>query len=91
MSYEFEKVEAERMELRKQRDFGEKMNASFEFLKLNFAPFYRGILFIVLPLGFLAGVSASMMAFQPANIFGNMDDPETMREMMDIVHTLSLS
>ncbi len=83
MSYEFEKVDAERMELRKQRDFGEKMNASFEFLKLNFVPFYRGILFIVLPLSALAGVATSMMAFQPANMIGAMDDPEAMREMMD--------
>ncbi len=83
MSYEFEKVELERMELRKQRDFGEKMNACFEFLKLNFAPFYRGILFIVLPLGILAGVAASMMAFQPANLIRAMDDPEAMREMAD--------
>ncbi|MFT5617885.1 MAG: hypothetical protein ACI85I_001111 [Arenicella sp.] len=47
MSYEFEKVEAEKMELQMQRDFGEKINASFEFLKLNFAPFYRGVLFIM--------------------------------------------
>ncbi len=68
MSYEFEQVEAERVELQQQRDFGEKINATFEFLKLNFSTFYRGILFIICPIAVVAGIASSFIAFQPADL-----------------------
>lgn len=67
MSYEFEQIETEKIELQKRRDFGEKINATFEFIKLNFAPFYKGIFFMIFPIAIFGGIASSMISFQPAD------------------------
>lgn len=61
-----------RMILRKKRDFGEAMNAIFEFLNLNQRDLYRAIVFIVCPIGLVGGIAAGMINFSLADNFANM-------------------
>jgi hypothetical protein len=46
--------------LLKERDFSQKMNASFEFVINNFVPFFKAILFIAGPSALLSGIAQGM-------------------------------
>jgi hypothetical protein len=46
--------------LLQQRDFGQKMNVSFEFVTRNFAPLVKALMFIAGPAALLAGVAQGM-------------------------------
>lgn len=46
--------------LQQQRDFGQKMNASFEFVSKNFVPLLKAMLFIPGPAALLAGIASGM-------------------------------
>ncbi len=51
---------SEKIELRKKRDFGDKINATFEFLRLNFKPLFKAILFIALPIVMICAIAMSL-------------------------------
>ena len=53
------------IELYKKRDFGEKINATIEFIRIHFGPLLKMTLVIVIPLGVLASLTFS-------NFFGLM-------------------
>jgi len=44
------------LELRHERDFGQKLNATFQFVTRNFKPFSLCLLYIVAPVALLAGI-----------------------------------
>jgi hypothetical protein len=46
--------------LTQERDFGQKMNASFEFVISNFVPLVKALLFIAGPAALLAGIAQGM-------------------------------
>lgn len=45
----------------KERDFGQKIEASFDFVRAHFRPFGKCLLYIVLPAALLSGISAGLM------------------------------
>ncbi len=49
-------MERKDIEFRKPRDFGEKFNATFEFLRLEFKPLFKGILYVAGPFIAIAGI-----------------------------------
>ena len=62
-----------KIQLRKVRDFSAKMNATFEFIRLNFLPLLKSIVYLAGPLIILAGIAAGYYqkyAFNFAEIFG---------------------
>ena len=62
-----------KIQLRKVRDFSAKMNATFEFIRLNFLPLLKSIIYLAGPLIILAGIAAGYYqkyAFNFAEIFG---------------------
>jgi hypothetical protein len=48
------------MELRQERDFGEKINATFTFVVENWRPLVNALLLLVLPISMLSGVFAAL-------------------------------
>ncbi len=56
----------EKIEFRKVRDFGDLLNATFEFIKQNFKKLFLSLLFIAGPGIFLTGIAAG---FYQSNIF----------------------
>lgn len=60
---------SKRIELREQRDFSKKMNATFEFVKQHFKPLGKAILFIAGPAILLVSIATgSMMSDMFANL-----------------------
>lgn len=65
--------------LLKQRDFGQKMNASFEFATRNFSPLVKALIFIAGPSALLSGIaqgmfqSRSLPLLQNGDIFSRFD------------------
>ena len=65
--------------LLKQRDFGQKMNASFEFATGNFGPLVKALVFIAGPSALLSGIaqgmfqSRSLPLMQNGDIFSRFD------------------
>ncbi|WP_299820839.1 hypothetical protein [uncultured Pontibacter sp.] len=49
-----------KINLRQERDFGEKLNATFHFIKANFKPLFRAILLYVTPVALLAGIFSGL-------------------------------
>lgn len=47
---------SQKINLREERDFGEKLNATFTFIKQNFKPLAKSILLYVSPVAILAGI-----------------------------------
>jgi len=47
---------SQKINLREERDFGEKLNATFTFIKQNFKPLSKSILLYVSPVAILAGI-----------------------------------
>lgn len=45
----------------KERDFGQKIEASFDFVRAHFRPFGKCLLYIVLPAALLSGIGAGLM------------------------------
>ncbi|MGY2131731.1 hypothetical protein ACW9KT_05860 [Hymenobacter sp. HD11105] len=45
----------------KERDFGQKIEASFDFVRVHFRPFGKCLLYIVLPAALLSGIGAGLM------------------------------
>ena len=50
--------------LQKQRNFSEKISATFDFIRQEFKPFYRAIFFIVGPLIFISAVTTSYFSLE---------------------------
>jgi hypothetical protein len=59
--------------LMQQRDFGQKMNVSFEFAISNFAPLVKALLFIAGPAALLAGIAQGMYQSRTLGIVFNQD------------------
>lgn len=59
------------MQLLQERDFGQKINASFEFLKLNFKPLMVAMLYIAGPVSLIAGVAGGVYQ---SNMFSELGD-----------------
>ncbi|MEJ8800828.1 hypothetical protein [Pontibacter sp. H249] len=51
---------SQKINLRQERDFGEKLNATFHFIKANFKPLFRAILLYVTPVALLAGIFSGL-------------------------------
>ncbi|MCO4292892.1 hypothetical protein NF867_08470 [Solitalea sp. MAHUQ-68] len=49
-----------KINLREERDFGQKINAVFTFLQQNFKPLFKSVLFIVGPVALIAGISMGL-------------------------------
>ena len=49
-----------KINLRQERDFGEKLNATFHFIKANFKPLFRAVLLYVTPVALLAGIFSGL-------------------------------
>ena len=72
----------QKIELRKTRDFSAKINATFEFIRQNFKPLTKGLIFISGPFVLLQGLfngiyQKETLAFDPTGstgIFGFMGD-----------------
>lgn len=63
--------------LLQERDFGQKMNASFEFVSKNFSPLVKALLFIAGPSALLSGIANGL--FQSGNLSAaTMTDPSLM-------------
>ncbi|MEN7548614.1 hypothetical protein AAG747_11880 [Rapidithrix thailandica] len=62
--------------LRRKRDFGEKINATFAFISRNFAPLYKSILFILGPIIAITGASFGLLMQKISN-------PETLLDGLD--------
>ena len=63
----------QKIQLRKLRDFSAKMNATFEFIRLNFLPLLKSIVYLAGPLIILAGIAGGYYqkyAFNITEIFG---------------------
>ncbi|MGB0524997.1 MAG: hypothetical protein ACPGJS_18640 [Flammeovirgaceae bacterium] len=66
------------MILRKKRDFGERINAIFEFINLNQRDFYRAVVLVICPLAIVGGVLAGMISGSLEDIVNNPGDPTVM-------------
>ncbi|AKD05089.1 hypothetical protein POKO110462_16075 [Pontibacter korlensis] len=51
---------SQKINLREERDFGEKLNATFIFIKANFKPLSKAILLYVSPVAILAGIFSGL-------------------------------
>ena len=63
----------QKIQLRKVRDFSAKMNATFEFIRLNFLPLLKSIVYLAGPLIILAGIAGGYYqkyVFNITEIFG---------------------
>lgn len=69
-------MENSRINLYKERDFGEVFNATFDFIKQEFKPLGRAILVFILPFILLQGI---FMAYYQNSIFSLLKDPEILR------------
>ncbi len=49
------------IELRQERDFGLKINATFTFVRENFKPLMKALLYIVVPFALIGGIAMGMM------------------------------
>ena len=54
--------------LLQERDFGQKMNVSFEFVSKNFAPLLKALLFIAGPAALLAGIANGIFQSRLLNV-----------------------
>ena len=54
--------------LLQERDFGQKMNASFEFASKNFAPLLKSLLFIAGPAALLSGIANGIFQSRLLNV-----------------------
>ncbi|MFC6997046.1 hypothetical protein [Rufibacter roseus] len=54
------KTKPQPIDFRVERDFGQKINATFGFIRQNFAPLSRCILFIAAPFALLAGIFSGL-------------------------------
>ena len=59
--------------LLKQRDFGQKMNASFEFATQNFVPLVKALVFIAGPSALLSGIAQGMFQSRSLPLLQNRD------------------
>jgi hypothetical protein len=62
---------SEKMKLYEQRDFGEKINATFTFLRAHFLPLGKSLLYIAGPAVLLVGIFSALSA---TNLFFNSGD-----------------
>jgi hypothetical protein len=51
---------SQKINLRQERDFGEKLNATFTFIKVNFKPLFRVMLLYVSPVAIIAGIFSGL-------------------------------
>ncbi|GHA55798.1 hypothetical protein [Pontibacter akesuensis] len=51
---------SEKINLREERNFGEKLNATFRFIRQNFKPLLRALLLYALPVALLAGIFSGL-------------------------------
>lgn len=51
---------SKKINLREERDFGEKLNATFHFIKSNFKPLFRVLLLYVTPVALVAGIFSGL-------------------------------
>ena len=71
------------IELQRTRDFGKKINATFEFVKQNFKSLGKSILFIAGPPVLLGSLMiGSFMGDFMSNIFSQANNPEAFRDFM---------
>lgn len=71
------------IELQRARDFGKKINATFEFVKQNFKSLGKSILLIAGPPVFLGSLMiGSFMGDFMSNIFSQANDPEALRSFV---------
>lgn len=61
-----------KIELRKKRSFSDKINVTFEFLRLNFKPLFKVILFIAIPFVLVCAITMSLTS----SFFGNVGSSE---------------
>lgn len=54
----------------KERDFGQKIEASFDFIRGHFRPLGRALLYIVLPLTLVQGIAQGLMMTKMTGLFG---------------------
>ncbi|UKJ08172.1 hypothetical protein [Solitalea lacus] len=57
-----------KINLREERDFGQKINAVFTFLQQNFKPLFKSLLFIAGPVALLAGICMGIYQSRIMNI-----------------------
>lgn len=72
-------TDLEKMQLYKERDFSDKLNASFSFLRDNAAPYLKAQLYITGPIILLGALSYT---FVFAGMFQHMQDPQAMSGYM---------
>ena len=58
------------MQLLQERDFGQKVNAVFEFLKLNFVPLMTAMLYITGPAAIIAGMALGVYQSSMLSVLG---------------------
>ncbi|MEQ8473866.1 MAG: YciC family protein [Marinoscillum sp.] len=75
-----------KIELYKTRDFGEKINATIEYIRFNFGPLIKVVLVLVLPLG----IVASLMLKNIFGTFGGMMSNPNMDEVERVGQLSSL-
>jgi hypothetical protein len=79
-------ISTERIELRKTRDFGATINVIFEFLRQNWRPLGKSLLFIMGPVVILGTLAAGAYV---RTLLGVIDrDPESINAMMSAYGTM---
>ena len=63
------------MQLLQERDFGQKVNAVFEFLKLNFVPLMTAMLYITGPVAIIAGMALGVYQSSMLSVLGSVETP----------------
>lgn len=75
-----------KIELRKKRDFGDKINATFEFLRLNFKHLFKVIFFIAVPVVLVCAIALSLIS----SVFGGLGNEELTDPTQMFGQTLAL-
>ncbi|SNC74772.1 hypothetical protein SAMN06265337_2539 [Hymenobacter gelipurpurascens] len=60
----------------RERDFGQKIEASFDFVKAHFKPLGKALLYIVLPVALITGILSAMMMLQWVGLMQGMQRTE---------------
>lgn len=81
----------ERMNLREERDFGQKINASFLFIQKNFRPLFTCLLYYAVPLSLIAGIFGGLYQSDVLSLTdtdaGAADNPFSF--LMEEIYTLN--
>lgn len=75
----------QQIKLRQERDLGEKINVTFDFIRQNFKPLFKSLIYIVGPVLIILGILSSIMQI---NTMGNNTSAEQLMQSFSVITPL---